>query len=81
MAANGGEQAAAAADPQPTRPPPRVLSIQSHVVSGYVGNKVMFLHTGTQAGTPIMPTVDASHAAASSCLPAVRRAAAAAAGF
>lgn len=36
MAASG-EQAAAAADgPEPL---PRVLSIQSHVVSGYVGNK------------------------------------------
>ena len=41
MAASGGEQAAAAAaagDAQQL--PPRVLSIQSHVVSGYVGNKV-----------------------------------------
>lgn len=38
MAASGGEAAAAAADGG--EPLPRVLSIQSHVVSGYVGNKV-----------------------------------------
>lgn len=41
MAASGVEQAAAAeAAGNAQQLPPRVLSIQSHVVSGYVGNKV-----------------------------------------